>query len=344
MILKLTPFMAIFLLFSSPATQSIQSIPFPAIHKLLDTLQNDTDLIVERKTWRDYPFPGVIIPVGDTTVPVDTLMPVVDTTIDTVYRSKMIRELIESYKSSDCVFIATAVFSSFFKTDPVENIDTVDGQLIRSPLFQYIDSVVIRIDTVLKSCTEEIFNGCQFPVITRYSFFDTTLISPSRQKGKSLSYLEGKYLLVFTNDIQVEIGQTLFAHLPGFYVDRNDMIVHGYYDGVSVPFDKFLEMAKEAPVRKSIETRLPSETIRFHSLQNGSLSLTIPFDLLTNKIETTIYDLSGALISRKIIPVYSSSTILTFNSLSKGVYTVVISGHTSDKKPFQASVRHCISR
>ncbi|NLD26342.1 MAG: hypothetical protein GX661_03170 [Acholeplasmataceae bacterium] len=142
----------------------------------------------------------------------------------------------------------------------------------------------------------------------------------------------------------MEIGQTLFAHLPGFYVDRNDMIVHGYYDGVSVPFDKFLEIAKEAPVRKSMETRLPSETIRFHSLQNGSLSLTIPFDLLTNKIETAIYDLSGALISRKIIPVYSSSTILTFNSLSKGVYTVVISGHTSDKKPFQASVRHCISR
>ncbi|NLE03324.1 MAG: hypothetical protein GX638_00785 [Crenarchaeota archaeon] len=337
MILKLTPFMAIFLLFSSTVIQPIQAIPIPAIQQSLDTLENDTDLIVERKTWRSYPFPGIIIPVGDTTVPVDTFMPVVDTTIDTVYRSKMIRELIESYKSSDYVFIATAVFSALIKNHPVKIIDTLDTDTEFIPPYQYTDSLIIQIDTVLKSSTQEIFDGYQYPVVTRY-------VALTTKDPVSLSWLKGRYLIVFTNDLNDCIKPLVRNYPQGFYVDDNGMIIHDYYNGVSFPFEDFLQMSKETPVRKNSDAKRPSETIRFHSHCNGSLSLTIPFDLLTNKVEMAIYDLSGALISRKMQPVHSSSTILTFSSLSKGVYTIVISGHDSEKKAFKTSIRHCISR
>ncbi len=186
-----------------------------------------------------------------------------------------------------------------------------------------------------KSPGEDNVGVYEFPAAIRDSLLST-------MNEVSLAGLQGKYLLVFTNDVHgFHTGPQNYP--LGFYVDDNGMIIHDNYNGVSLPFEEFLEML-ETPVRKNINTSRSSEAILFHPLNNGSLSVTVPFDILTDKIQTAIYDLSGALISRQIIPVYSSAATVRFTSLSKGIYTVVISGRDSAKKPFRAAVHHCVTK
>ncbi len=125
---KRTPLIMLSLLISSPAIQPIQASTVPEIHQSLDTLENGTDLIVARKTCSSKG----------------------DTTLDTVYRSEMIRELIDSYKSSDYVFIATAVFSLAYGKISLKTDDTQSDQINAGSdtIFSLTDSVIIQIDTV----------------------------------------------------------------------------------------------------------------------------------------------------------------------------------------------------
>lgn len=327
MIQKLIPVVALFVLMSSPAIQTAEAC-WVKQNQSLDTLENGVDLIVQKKTWIDgYPE---------------------SVTIDTVYRSEMIHELIDSYNSSAYVFVATAVFSSFYES----SAETISDTQLNANLPVFTDSVIIQIDTLLKSSTDQLYNGYQYPVVTRYQYMLST-------GAISLSGLEGKYLLVFTDDIYNGFKARSGNYPLGFYVDSNGMIIHDNYEGVSFSFNEFLELinspepkyyfiekrpVEETPSQKNNNTQRSPKSIRFNSLSDGSLSFTIPFDLLTNKVETAVYSLSGALVSRKVLPVHSFSTNLALNSLSKGVYTIVISGHDSEKKPFKASIRHCINR
>ncbi len=280
---------------------------FPMVQVELDTLPDESDL-------------GVVRTVTD--IFMNTV------TVDTVYRSDFIAGLVEHYRNAKHVFVATA--DTFFLF-PQPTSDEPGMQA-------YTDSVLVRVDTVLKSEGSRLSSGERFTIVKKDLLFNSL-------GTYSYGYLYNRHVLRFVDemiDYASLFEHPMYCRIPEDYIlnGRNE-IVHDSFLGITIPFEMFMDALTNTTLIAPFAKRT-GFAFQVQTVTDGTIRIEFQ-EMLDYPARVALFNLAGKRAG--VWDLQKDGKVFNLDcsrGLGKGLYTIVINGKSPNGSHYSSMSRFMV--
>lgn len=163
------------------------------------------------------------------------------------------------------------------------------GGYFHEEITPQIDSVVVVIDSLLKTENNSLFDGYSFSIVK----FHHVMISTG---PISYNYLCGKRLLNFTDDMSDYLSMlpepAVCFDPEEFYITDENHIIHEKYKGVSVSLEMFISELSTSTIRQN-RTGLKSRSGSIQLHPNNRVEYFSANLNVDSSLEITAFNLSG---------------------------------------------------